>query len=37
MPATENLDYLKTQALLRKLPTTEKRLRELENKFKSNE
>ncbi len=37
MPATENLDYLKTQALLRKLPSTEKRLRELENKFKSNE
>ncbi|MEA5140863.1 UDP-3-O-(3-hydroxymyristoyl)glucosamine N-acyltransferase [Arcicella rigui] len=36
-PATENLDYLKAQALLRKLPSTEKRLRELENKFKSNE
>lgn len=36
-PATENIDYLKTQALIRKLPATEKRLRELENKLKSNE
>lgn len=36
-PATENIDYLKTQALIRKLPATEKRLRELENKLTSNE
>ncbi len=36
-PATDNLEYLKTQALIRKLPATEKRLRDLENKLKSNE